>query len=304
MSAIIPTTGRSELARAISSVRSQQTSADLEVVVVFDGSPDAEVPLEAEREADRVVRTGGFTGGSSARNAGVAAATGDYVAFLDDDDQWLPSKLELQLELVHAMENPERAVIAGRHRHVPPDGEGGSAPVPSRLIREGESVERYLFYRRTPGVGRASMYTSTLFCARTLATEVQWDPSLKRHQDWDWLVRLGRAPGVTFGQVAESVAIIQTGSTGSISAGTDWVASLSWAESLLTDSSVRVDFLTAQTLRYAIASRSGAGVKSVLSAIGRSRKIPSPGPVIMGVAGVLSRASIERMATAPKKGFR
>lgn len=304
VSVIVPTVGRLELARALQSVRGQETEARLEIIVVNDGAPGIDIPADVCRLADRVVRTSGRTGGSNARNMGMDAATGDFIAFIDDDDEWLPRKLELQLALALAAPDPRLVLVAGRHVHV--DARTGlvSGSAPDRLIGTDETVEHYLFRRRPPSGSRPSMYTSTLLCERTLALSERWDTGLRRHQDWDWVIRLGRRPGVRVLQTTEPVVRIQTGTPQSISASSDWQGSLHWAEKALReDSAICADFLTAQTLRYALQARDLRGVRATLRAIARTKRVPSAGPIVIGCAGILPRRTIERiMSTTAARG--
>ncbi len=296
VSVVIPTIGRPELARAIASAKAQQTDAVVEVVVVYDGPEDA-VP-EAAQAADVVLATGGGARGSAARNRGVASSAGRLVAFLDDDDEWLPTKLRDQLALLDGSSDAGSIVVAGRHVHVDARTGDVSEAGPTRLIREDESVEEYLFRRRPPHGGRPSMYTSTLLCSRELALAVPWDETLPRHQDWDWLVRLGRRPGVVFRQPEPALVRIQTGSDQSISASAHWRPSLSWADGALRDSpAVYADFIAAQTLRYALQARDWKGVATVARALWRARRLPSLQPMIIGVAGLLPRRTIERITS-------
>jgi glycosyltransferase involved in cell wall biosynthesis len=99
--------------RAVASVLAQ-TWQDFEIVIVDDASTD-ETPatlaaLAAGDERIRIVRHDRTRGGSAARNTGVSVATAPYVAFLDSDDEWLPLKLERQLQ---AFENhgPDTALV-------------------------------------------------------------------------------------------------------------------------------------------------------------------------------------------------
>ena len=93
------------IGRAIKSV-ARQTFADWELIVVDDGSTDETAEVVAchrQQIGERlvyVVRPQG--GGSAARNDGIDRARGEFVAFLDSDDEWLPPKLARQLELFDA----------------------------------------------------------------------------------------------------------------------------------------------------------------------------------------------------------
>jgi teichuronic acid biosynthesis glycosyltransferase TuaG len=88
------------LRRGVESVL-QQTHGDLELIAVDDGSrDDSPAILDAYAHADsrvRVHRQPANGGVAAARNAGIATARGDFIAFLDADDWWQPGKLELQL---------------------------------------------------------------------------------------------------------------------------------------------------------------------------------------------------------------
>lgn len=102
VSVVIPSYDRPAFVRrAVESVL-DQTYPNVECVVVDDHSPDPVEPLFADLPTDRlsgfrVVRHEENRGGNAARNTGIEATTGEYVAFLDDDDRWLPEKLEKQV---------------------------------------------------------------------------------------------------------------------------------------------------------------------------------------------------------------
>lgn len=94
------------LEKAIGSV-ARQTFRDLEVIVVDDASPDdthavAKRLLAAHGLAHIAIRLAVNGGPATARNSGVAVARGDYVAFLDADDEWLPDKLARQVAMMDA----------------------------------------------------------------------------------------------------------------------------------------------------------------------------------------------------------
>lgn len=106
--------------RAIDSVLAQ-SFRDFELIVVDDGSTDGTAAvLAAYGDAVRVVAkpNGGL---SSARNAGIAAARGEYVAFLDADDWWLPAKLERQVAMMRS--RPALVFCSTAARTETPSGE-------------------------------------------------------------------------------------------------------------------------------------------------------------------------------------
>jgi len=105
------------LRRAVESVADQQYSP-IELVVVDDHSetPAAEVLVNAEPDVAslRVVRHDHNRGANAARNTGVNAASGEYVAFLDDDDWWRPDKTATQVTAFRAGDDDLGLVYAGR----------------------------------------------------------------------------------------------------------------------------------------------------------------------------------------------
>jgi glycosyltransferase involved in cell wall biosynthesis len=101
VSVVIATRDRPQLLRnAIAAALAQDYDADVEVLAVFDQSePDRTLEKLSDRAGRRVrvlrnTRTPGLAG---ARNSGAEAATGDLLAFCDDDDEWLPGKLRAQV---------------------------------------------------------------------------------------------------------------------------------------------------------------------------------------------------------------
>ncbi|MDB5243372.1 MAG: glycosyltransferase [Spirosoma sp.] len=306
ISVVIPSTGRLELARAIGSVRDQDYLGSVEVVVVFDLPSD--VTSKAQKDlaflADTVLYTGGGRRGGYARNRGVEAASGEWIAFLDDDDTWLPSKLRLQMEVAADIGRGGTSPIIGS-RVVQRTWQREQTRVdhiPKTLIRPGQDVAEYLFVRRRPGARRASFFTSTILAPTSLCRSTPWDESLSRHQDWDWLLSASQFPGAVFTQVPSEQVEIWVGSTGSISAGADSKTSLQWAISRLMahGSQSFVDFLAGQTLRYALQSRNMTDARDVLVHIARTRRLPNLGPLIIGVSGILPRRTLQSLLTIVK----
>jgi glycosyltransferase involved in cell wall biosynthesis len=100
VSVIIATHDRPRLlARAVAAVRAQDYPGSVQCVVVFDqAEPDLALADEDPRRPVVVVANDRTPGLAGARNAGAAAASGELLAFCDDDDEWLPAKLRLQAE--------------------------------------------------------------------------------------------------------------------------------------------------------------------------------------------------------------
>jgi len=191
VSVIVPTHNRSSLLRrAIDSVR-RQTFSDFEVVVVDDASTDdtAAVVRGYGDSRIRYIKLTGNGGVASARNAGIAAAAGDFIALLDDDDEWLPEKLQRQLELFHRGGGAVGAVYSG-YREI---DQATSEVIAERLPSlRGQIFEQLLFAGYfTP--------TSTIVvraeCFRRLGG---FDASFRYGEDYDMWLRVAREYGFDF----------------------------------------------------------------------------------------------------------
>ena len=116
ISVVLPTFNRANLvSRAIKSVLAQ-SHEHFELIIVDDCSDDhtEEVVDSFTDPRIRYMRHGKNMGGSAARNTGIKAAAGDYIAFLDSDDEWLPQKLEKQLAMFRGGSSKLGAVGSGR----------------------------------------------------------------------------------------------------------------------------------------------------------------------------------------------
>lgn len=290
---VVPTVGRATLGRALDSVRAQSYEGPIELVVVGPESALADLDVTPDT---RTVATAGRVNGARARNLGLAAAHGDLVAFLDDDDRWGAEKLRIQVTRAEALRQAGLLpVISCRHRMIDERDPGRSRVVP-RTIYDGGDVARYLFRRRSPSGSRASIYTSSILADREVCERVPWSEHLSRHQDWDWLVRAGRLPNVAIVQDPRPLADIFTGTGASVSASVDWEASLRWADDeLVRDPETYVDFLCAQTLRYALSAGSGAGVAAVARRVRSAPARPSASNMVIAAAGLIPRRTLERL---------
>jgi glycosyltransferase involved in cell wall biosynthesis len=112
VSVVIPTYNRGELLRETIDSVLAQTYHDFEIIVVDDGSTDNTAQLLTRYQDDvrLVYRAHKNCGVAATRNHGIRLARGEFLAFLDSDDRWLPQKLERQLQFADA--HPEYGLIA------------------------------------------------------------------------------------------------------------------------------------------------------------------------------------------------
>jgi len=118
VSVVIPVFNRAvAVRRAIESVL-VQTLQDFEIVVVDDGSTDTTAASVAAFADHRIklIRHDRNRGGSAARNTGIQSSSAPYIAFLDSDDEWLPTKLERQLEAFDRSSKRLALVYTGAER--------------------------------------------------------------------------------------------------------------------------------------------------------------------------------------------
>lgn len=228
MSVVIPTRGRPDLLqRALSSVAAQ-TQTNLEVVVVVDG-PDPTTRTVLEAWHDRpltVVVNETSVGGGEARNIGVRAARGEWIAFLDDDDEWLPRKLERQFEDLASAASSRVVGMSQLITRSPNADFVGPREAP----RADEPLSEYLFVRSGWFKGGGRVQTSTLVVPRSLMLEVPFDAALPRYQETDWVLRAAHA-GARLVMTMEPLSIwyveeSRTGITRSFDG--DWRFALQW----------------------------------------------------------------------------
>ncbi len=203
ISVVIPTRNRpAVVAHAVRSALNQ-TYPDIEVVVVIDGADDGTVQAlhEIEDSRLRVVALPNNVGGSEARNIGAREARGEWVALLDDDDEWMSDKLEKQIVVANRSSSQypivATALIARSRR--------GELRWPRKPPTY--PLSEYLFVRNSPFQGEGVLQTSTLMTKRELMLKVPFTRGLRRHQDWDWVLRAGNAPGAGIEFIPEPLAI-------------------------------------------------------------------------------------------------
>jgi glycosyltransferase involved in cell wall biosynthesis len=227
VTAVIPTRNRPELLkRAIASVLAQ-TYDQIEIVVVIDGPDDTtHAALKViDDERLRVIALRESAGGSDARNIGVQNARSEWIAFLDDDDEWLPSKIEKQLALAGQASEPYPVIatqLIGKSPY-------GDFIWPRRFPAESEPLCEYLFNRQTFFKGEGQLQTSVLLTRRSLMELVPFTSGLRKHQDTEWYLRVSHVPGARFYFVPEPlVHWYVEENRQAITSHPDWRFSLNW----------------------------------------------------------------------------
>lgn len=201
VSVVIPTYNRArDLMRAVSSVLDQTRPAD-EIIVVNDGSTD-------DTEARLGVFGGRVTyirqenqGPGAARNRGIAAARGKWIAFLDSDDRWLPDKLETQLHMTL-----ESGFPVSFHDFRKDVSNGSEAPVSwnrhlsERVLKRPPlstgRVDR--FYELVTRFASFFLPSTMLVRKNVLETLDGFDPSFRTSQDVELFLRIAPRYDVLF----------------------------------------------------------------------------------------------------------
>ena len=184
VSVIIPTYNRREYVQeAIDSVLTQ-TYTDYEIIVIDDGSTDGTGEALQARYGDRIHYEWQENQGESvARNRGIELAQGEYIAFLDSDDLWLPEKLEKQARILD--ENPNVGLVYAQAQFIDEDGvllESGT----SADSEVAEAFDKTVLYFWNP-IGGPS---KTLICKAVLDRVGGFDPQIRFGEDRDLWFRI------------------------------------------------------------------------------------------------------------------
>lgn len=185
VSVVVPTYDRPDMVREAARVVAAQTYDDVELIVVDDHSPTPAETALADAALDdvetvRYLRHSQNRGVSAARNTGIRAATGEYVAFLDDDDRWDERKLAAQVRAFRESDDDVGVVYTG----IEYTSETGSTTDIPTL--RGDVTHDLL-------VGRSLAPTSTVMARRAFLDRIDgFDEQLPSWNDRDLYVRLSQ----------------------------------------------------------------------------------------------------------------
>lgn len=201
---------RATLARALDSVDRQCFPA-LEMIVVDDRSTDGTIDwLRTERPDVWALVNGGTPGAAAARNLGIERARGEIVAFLDDDDVWLPGYLRAQVEHLEAA--PRAAVSYADHVEVDAAGRRFFPDKRTLLPQESQFVQL---------LADCPIHTSSVAACRRDAFETygRLDERLRIVHDWEWYARVVAKGGVV---VHLARQLVERGVPGGLTAHRSW----------------------------------------------------------------------------------
>lgn len=200
----------------------QQEYAPLEVILVNDASPDwaqgekivntfVDLPLNVIHHPEN-------NNGSAARNTGIKNAKGEYLAFLDADDEWLPNHLSTYIKLLNANNNKDlfycRSIIKT---------DGFDDLVMPENGLETQNLSEYLF------CNKGFIPTPSIFVSREMALSNLFNEDLIRHQDYDFLFRLNEK-GIKFRFSEHIGVIVHWENNDTDKKGGTWQYSLNWAK--------------------------------------------------------------------------
>ena len=229
VSVIVPTLDRPKLLlRAIDSVL-RQTHQDIEVIVVVD-KPDQDTASAVQSVGDPrlqlIVNPYSLTA-AGARNAGADHATGEWIAFLDDDDEWLPNKLERQIAFASGR---APSLVSCLSRVVTPTA---TYIRPQVVYDNSTSIDEYLFDRRSLFKGPGFIQTSSYLLPRRLFDKVRFNVE-SAHDDWEFVLRLSKQAGARIETVPEVLVVLyfEEERPSYTSRTWSWSRSLRWLDSM------------------------------------------------------------------------
>jgi glycosyltransferase involved in cell wall biosynthesis len=225
---VIPTQNRPTLlARAVRTVLSQ-TLPPREVLIILD-DPSIETLAELSHWSSSPVRSLRLpvgSGPSDARNFGIQNTESEWVAFLDDDDEWLPRKLEVQAQAAYQSKWTYPIVCSRMLLRT----ESGDFIQPLRAPLPSEKIDEYLFCRKTFAPGETFLQTSNLFVSRALLRQVSFHSGQFMCEDTDWLLRAASVSGTGLEFIPEVLSIYHTedGDRHTLSGSRDWRYVFGW----------------------------------------------------------------------------
>jgi glycosyltransferase involved in cell wall biosynthesis len=258
-SVVIPTIGRPSLELAIESVLAQEYSVREIILIVLIGSvSESRVAALLENDRTKIIWIG-TRDISKARNLGIEHSSGNWIAFLDDDDLWFQEKLQKQVQYVERMKvdaNLTSARLVGRHSHFRP----------KKCLLVGEPILINVFKAWFNFENSRYLPTPSLIYNKAKFPSVRFDESLSEREDL-WFMHALQVAGASFSQSQEVLVEIKSTKplqNRRVSAEQDLV----WAKRLqVIEKSLGKKFLLSTAIRNRIYARDLLGAFKLIKAI-------------------------------------
>lgn len=189
VSVIIPNYNRENLIiRAVNSVLNQSYQ-DIEVIVVDDCSTDNSLKMLDKIKDVRlkIFRLKENSGACVARNKGIEEAKGEYISFLDSDDEWLPDKIKIQLKF---LENNNCDAVFTQFYYFGLNKYGKKIEIRPNLKNDINYLSQILYAN--------CVAMDTLMVKRDVFNSIKFDEKLLRYQDWDIAIQIAKEYRLSF----------------------------------------------------------------------------------------------------------
>ncbi|MEZ7213275.1 glycosyltransferase family 2 protein [Klebsiella spallanzanii] len=255
ISVIIPTIGRNSLERTLSSVLNQTYDVS-QIIICYDGDDYEHFGIgineicSCDSSKIVVINCGPFNGGNNARQMGIEIASSQYIALVDDDDEWLPCHISSFFEMITDIKHDYILYSSGAIFMV--DGlKVGERP--TRMKKENETFSEYIFTKKSLGWEHGFIQSSIMIFSKSLVEKVPFDKKLRFHQDVDWILRVQKS-GLPYIYKQNPVkTVIYNSTNDSVSKKIRADQSFEWAKTAFDTIDKRClgDFLLTQTFRFA-----------------------------------------------------
>jgi len=193
----------------------EQTFPDFELLIIDDGSPDRSIELCRAMQDDRIhIITQANRGLAGARNTGIRHAAGEYLAFLDSDDLWVPTKLAVHVQ--HLDQSPTVGVSFCRSQFI--DDQGNSLGIYQMPKLTGITAD-HLFCRNPIGNGSAAVIRKAVFDAIRFTdpngTEDHYfDQTFRQSEDIECWLRIALQTQWQIEGIPEALTLYRVNTTG------------------------------------------------------------------------------------------